>query len=125
MDISVVIVDDTVHVREMLASMLKLDGFDVVAEASDGPAGVKATIEHSPDVVIMDYSMPGMDGVEATREIKSADPTQQVILYTAFMSDEVRQAASEAGATLAVGKIEGLDTLERSITELCRQLGKA
>lgn len=125
MPISVLIVDDTSHVRELLASMLELDGFKVVGQASDGPSGVRASSDLQPDVVIMDYSMPGMDGVEATRTIRAENPAQSVVLYTAFMDDAVRKAAIDAGAALVVGKVDGLETLERSISELCLQLGKA
>jgi DNA-binding NarL/FixJ family response regulator len=125
MPISVLIVDDTSHVRELLASMLELDGFNVIGQASDGPSGVRASADLQPDVVIMDYSMPGMDGVETTRVIRAENPAQSVILYTAFMDDAVRKAAIDAGAALVVGKVDGLETLERSISELCLQLGKA
>ncbi len=123
-NVKVVVVDDTDHVREMLSSMLSLDGFDVVGEARSGEEALGMVGEKKPDVVVMDYSMPGMDGLEATRQIRSAMPKQSVILYTAYVDDTLKKAASEAGAALVVGKVEGLETLERSISELCMQLAK-
>lgn len=120
--VKVVVVDDTDHVREMLTSMLSLDGFDVVGQARSGEEALKKIEDANPDVVIMDYSMPEMDGLEATRRIRAAHPKQSVILYTAYVDDALKKAASEAGAALVVGKVEGLETLERSISELCLQL---
>lgn len=120
--VRVVVVDDTDHVREMLSSMLALDGFNVVGEARSGEEAIGLVSDQKPDVVVMDYSMPGMDGLEATRQIRSAMPKQSIILYTAYVDDPLKKAASEAGAALVVGKVEGLETLERSISELCMQL---
>ena len=120
--VKVVVVDDTDHVREMLSSMLALDGFNVVGEARSGEEAIGLVSDKKPDVVVMDYSMPGMDGLEATRQIRSAMPKQSIILYTAYVDDTLKKAASDAGAALVVGKVEGLETLERSISELCMQL---
>lgn len=120
--VKVVVVDDTDHVREMLTSMLSLDGFNVVAQARSGEDALKKVKDSKPDVVVMDYSMPDMDGLEATRQIRAAIPKQSVILYTAYVDDALKKAASDAGAALVVGKVEGLETLERSISELCLQL---
>jgi two-component system invasion response regulator UvrY len=120
--VKVVVVDDTDHVREMLTSMLSLDGFNVVAQARSGEDALEKVKDSRPDVVVMDYSMPDMDGLEATRQIRAAIPKQSVILYTAYVDDALKKAASDAGAALVVGKVEGLETLERSISELCLQL---
>lgn len=120
--VKIVVVDDTDHVREMLTSMLSVDGFNVVAQARSGEDALKKVQDSKPDVVVMDYSMPDMDGLEATRQIRAAIPKQSVILYTAYVDDALKKAASEAGAALVVGKVEGLETLERSISELCLQL---
>lgn len=116
------VVDDTDHVREMLASMLTLDGFSVVGQARSGEEAVTLVPNTEPDVVVMDYSMPGMDGLTATRMIRHLFPRQSVILYTAYIDEELKKAALDAGAALCVGKVEGLDTLERSISELCIHL---
>lgn len=122
MSVKVMVVDDTDHVREMLASMLTLDGFSVVGQARSGEEAVTLVPNTEPDVVVMDYSMPGMDGLTATRMIRHLFPRQSVILYTAYIDEELKKAALDAGAALCVGKVEGLDTLERSISELCIHL---
>lgn len=124
MKVRVAVVDDTDHVRALLVQMLSLDGFDVIGEAGSGEQAVELAQELSPDVLVMDYSMPGMDGLSAARAVRAAVPDQAIILYTAYLDDPLRKAAEEAGVALCVGKVEGLETLERSISELCLELGR-
>ncbi len=74
------------------------EGFDVVAEASDGQEAVELAAEHRPDVVLMDVTMPEMDGVEATRRICETDETVRVIMLTMHADKDVIAAAIRAGA---------------------------
>ncbi|MEX2587181.1 MAG: response regulator transcription factor [Actinomycetota bacterium] len=122
MAIEIVVIDDTKHVRDMLVSLLTLDGFHIVGQGASGEEAVDLAAKHSPDVVVIDYAMAGMNGLEAARTILKADPQQNIILYTAYVSKELKQEASRVGVALCVGKAEGLETLERSISELCIQL---
>ncbi|HEX9711477.1 MAG TPA: response regulator transcription factor [Actinomycetota bacterium] len=122
MAIRVLIVDDTDHVREMLAQMLMLDGFDVAGKASSGPEGVRMVDSRTPDIVIMDYKMPVVDGITATRSIRKIAPTIPVVLYTAYLDAELEARARDAGVTACIGKVEGLETLEREISALCLEL---
>ncbi|MGH2722552.1 MAG: response regulator [Actinomycetota bacterium] len=124
MPVRVVVVDDTSHVLDMLVSMLTLDGFDVVGSGGSGEQAVDLATRLQPDVIVIDYMMPGMDGLSAARKIRAAVPTQSIILYTAFLDDTVQQEARAAGVALCVGKVEGLETLEQSITELCLQISR-
>lgn len=121
--VKVLVVDDTDHVRSMLVDMLELDGFQVVGEAASGADGVEVAGRSEPDVIVMDYKMPGMDGLTAARAIREARPSQAIILYTAYLDAELEAAARDAGIALCIGKVEGLNQLERHITELCRDLG--
>ena len=123
MTVKVLVVDDTDHVRGMLVDMLELDGFDVVGEAASGDEAVVAATEKSPDVIVMDYKMPGMDGLSTARAIRETRPTQGIILYTAYLDQKLEKEARDAGIALCIGKVEGLSQLERHITELCRDLG--
>jgi DNA-binding NarL/FixJ family response regulator len=121
---SLLVVDDTEHVREMLADMLQLDGFDVAGQASSGEEAIAAATDLNPDVVVMDYRMDDMDGLDAAKKIKDTRPDQLIILYTAFLDPEVEERAREVGVTVCVGKGHGLTELERRITELCRDLAE-
>ncbi len=116
------VVDDTDHVRHMLADMLELDGFAVVGQAATGSQAVDLVDEKDPDVVVMDYRMPGIDGLSAARKIKDGRPSQAIILYTAYLDPNLEREAREAGVAVTIGKIEGLNQLERHIRELCRDL---
>lgn len=122
MTIRVAVVDDTIHVREMLVSMLELDGFKVVGQGRSGDEAVEITSRVRPDVLILDYSMPGMDGLTTASRVREAVPGQNIILYTAYLDEALQKAAADAGVTICVGKVEGLETLERNISELCLQM---
>lgn len=124
MAVRVAVVDDTEHVREMLVSMLELDGFQVVGQAASGSEAVSMVSEKRPDVLVLDYSMPEMDGLTAARMVREKVPGQSIILYTAYLDTALQEAAAQAGVAVCVGKVEGIETLERSISELCLQLGR-
>ena len=118
--VRVMVVDDTDHVRNMLVDMLELDGFEVVGQAASGEEAVTLAPDATPDVIVMDYKMPGMDGLTAARQIRSTRDDQAIILYTAYLDPAIEAQAKEAGVALCIGKVEGLNQLERHITELCR-----
>ena len=120
--IRVLVVDDTDHVRGMLVDMLDLDGFEVVGQAASGEEAIELASETSPEVIIMDYKMPGMDGLTAARAIREQVPSQSIIIYTAYLDPQLEAEAREIGVAMTVGKVEGLNQLERHITELCRDL---
>jgi two-component system invasion response regulator UvrY len=122
MAIRVFVIDDTDHVRSMLVQMLELSGFDVVGEAASGEDAVQQLPKANPQVVVVDYKMPGMDGLSTTRAIKKVRPDQAVILYTAYLDDTLQKEAIDAGVSLCVGKVEGLATLERDIRRLAGDL---
>jgi CheY-like chemotaxis protein len=116
------VVDDTDHMRKMLRSMLELDGFEVAAEAASGQEALDAVAEADPDVVVLDYMMPGMDGVETARRLRRDRPDQVIILYTAFLDPSIEAAATEAGVDLCLAKVEGVESLEREIARLAGSL---
>ena len=91
-------------------------GYDVVGEASDGNKGVRQVSEHRPDVVVMDFHMPVMDGLEATRQIKARYPEINVIAYTSTDDPAIQQEFFDAGACDHVEKGD----LERLIAALSR-----
>lgn len=97
--IRLLVVDDHPLIRAGLAALL--DGQDdmaVVAEAENGAQAVERTAESRPDVVLMDLSMPVMDGVEATRRIVAGDPAVQVLVLSSFSDRDRVHDALAAGA---------------------------
>jgi two-component system, chemotaxis family, chemotaxis protein CheY len=122
MALKILVVDDTDHVRTMLVDMLELDGFIVVGEAESGARAVELVSGSDPDVVVMDYRMPNMDGLAAAKSILRERPTQAIILYSAYLDQEIESEAKRAGVAVCIGKVEGVNQLERQITELCRGL---
>jgi len=94
----VLVVEDNDLNMELITDVLELGGFEVL-RAQDGPAGVEAAAANSPDLVLMDLQLPGMDGLEATRRLK-ADPATAsipVIALTAHAMASDRQCALAAG----------------------------
>jgi CheY-like chemotaxis protein len=120
--IRVLIVDDTDHVRDMLAHMLNLDGFEVVGAVGGASEAIGSIDQVKPDIVIMDMKMPIMDGIAATRVIREDHETLPVVLYTAYLDEELAERARDAGVTATIGKVEGLSSLEREISALCLEL---
>ncbi|MDQ3465762.1 MAG: response regulator transcription factor [Actinomycetota bacterium] len=97
--IRVVLVDDHPVVRRGLRALLEsLSGYEVVAEATNGEAGVREVQLTNPDVVLMDIRMDGLDGIEATRRIRAAAPGVAVLVLTMFDDDDTVFAAMRAGA---------------------------
>lgn len=98
--IRVLIADDHAMVREGLASVLTADGdIEIVGTVADGAAAVEAVTAHRIDVIVMDLSMPVLDGIEATRSVRSTAPSVRVLVLTSFGDrDRVRRALA-AGAT--------------------------
>jgi DNA-binding NarL/FixJ family response regulator len=96
---TVIVVDDHPLLRESLVQLLgKEADFEVVGQAGDGEEAVKLVDEKCPDVVIMDVEMPGVDGIDATRRIKSGHPGVSVLALTVHDGEEYIAAFLEAGA---------------------------
>jgi AmiR/NasT family two-component response regulator len=93
----VLIAEDEAIIRLDLKEMLEEEGFSVVGEASDGEAAVRLAREETPDLVIMDVKMPGMDGLTAAERIV-AEELSAVLILTAFSQRDLVHRAAEAGA---------------------------
>lgn len=103
--IRVLIVDDHAILRMGLASLLASKcEIEVVGDASDGPSGIRKALKLKPDVVIMDLMMPGMDGIEATKELLAKAPECKILILTTFGTSNGINNALEAGAMGAVMK---------------------
>lgn len=119
--IAVVIADDHDLVRAGLAELLAAaDDIDVVGTASDGDAAVEAALRCRPQVVLMDLSMPGIGGIEATRRIVAADKDMRVVVLTSSAESRQVLAALDAGATGYLLKDASPDELRSAIRAAAR-----
>jgi DNA-binding NtrC family response regulator len=100
---SVLIVDDEVEIRESLEALLEMDGYDVQS-AGDGEEGMARIAEHPFDLVLLDYALPGRNGMEILQDIRAHDPLLPVIMITAYGTVENAVNAMQAGATNFVQK---------------------
>ncbi len=97
--ITILIVDDHPIVRQGLRQLLEVqDDLQIIGEAEDGESAIGIISELIPDVVLMDLVMPGMSGVEATREIREISPHTQVVVLTSHYEDALVFPAIKAGA---------------------------
>ena len=116
--IRILIVEDNEVFRETLELLLGLrSDVEVVASVGDGSHAVPACREHRPDVVLMDYRLPGLDGVQATAAIREACPGTAVICLTASIATSEGHALLEAGAVRCLSKNQELDTIVAAIHE--------
>lgn len=114
--IRVVLVEDNEVFREALELLLGLrDDIAVVASVPDGTDAAAAAAEFTPDVVLMDYRLPGLDGVQATRAVREAAPETAVVCLTASANLRERDALIEAGAVDCLRKDQGLEAIVEAI----------
>lgn len=119
--IKVLIVDDHQVVRQGLRTFLELqEDIIVVGEAGDGQAAVEMARQHDLDVILMDLVMPRLDGVEATRQVKSLNDNIQVIALTSFTEDDKVFPAVQAGASSYLLKDVSPDELVGAIRAVHR-----
>ena len=116
MSIRLLLADDQPLVRTGFRMILEeTDDIDIVGEAQDGAEAVRLAGELNPDVTLMDVRMPGVDGIEATRQIVARNRAARVLILTTFDLDEYAFSALRAGASGFVLKDVPLDELARAI----------
>jgi DNA-binding NarL/FixJ family response regulator len=114
--LKVMVADDHSLYRAGLRELLEEDEVRVVGEASTGEEAVKQALRTHPDVVVMDIRMPGMDGIEASKEIKRQLPDTEIVMVTAAEQDEEQLfRAIDAGARSYVGKNEDPQTIVEAV----------
>jgi DNA-binding NarL/FixJ family response regulator len=119
--IRVVLVEDNDVFREALELLLGLrPDMEVVASVPDGTDAARVVADMRPDVVLMDYRLPGLDGVQATRAVLDAFPDTAVVCLTASANPREREALVEAGAVGCLEKDEGLDAIVEAIRSASR-----
>ncbi len=119
--IDVVLVEDNDVFRETLELLLDVTpDMRVVASVGDGRSALEAAEELQPDVVIMDYRLPELDGVEATSAMREVCPTAAVVVLTASVEHEELDALLDAGAVACLTKDQELDEIVGAIRNAAR-----
>ena len=105
MSVRVLIVDDQAPFRHAARAVVEAtDGFEVVAESDTGEASVEAAGRLKPDLVLMDVNLPGINGLEATRQILRESKTVVVLLLSTYEEEEYGSKAAESGAAAYIAK---------------------
>ena len=114
--IRVLVADDQALVREGLMTLLQATpGIEPVADAADGAEAVRLAARHRPDVILMDLRMPNVDGVQATREIRAAQPDTEIVVLTTHADEASILDALRAGARGYLTKDAGIQEIARAV----------
>jgi len=108
---TILIADDSLYIREALCKFFEQEDFNVCGEAENGKEAVDKAQELHPDLILLDLTMPVMNGLEATRVLKRMLPEVPVIMYSAFGDSSTENAARSAGACALVSKSENISVL--------------
>ena len=127
--VRVLVVDDHQMLREALVGMLEASSFEVVGAVADGADATSLATELVPDVILMDLSMPVLNGLDATRLLREVAPATAVVVFSAFDSPELKRQAFDAGAVAYLPKGCGAErlraTVEAALTLASGQLHRA
>jgi DNA-binding NarL/FixJ family response regulator len=111
--------DDVPELRTLLRYGLEEDGdLKVVGETGDAQAAIAAVAELQPDVVVLDLSMPGMDGLEAISRLREAAPRSAILIFSGFRAARMRAAALELGAAAYLEKGVSLALVRTTVREV-------
>ncbi len=116
--VKVLLVDDEVHIRKFVSLILKQICRPVITEAVNGEDAIRAYQADKPDIVLLDVSMPRMDGMETLRQLKEIDPDCVVVMLTSLANRESVERALELGAASYIRKDTPKDEIARALAEL-------
>ena len=114
-----VIVDDDSDVRVLIRTRLRMaDLFDVVGEGADGAEAVALAAQHQPALMLLDVSMPGVDGLEALPQVLEASPDTRVVMFSGFEEQGLVEKTKELGAVAFIAKSVALDALVKRLASI-------
>jgi len=115
----ILIVDDSELVRGLVREFIEsLPGFEVCGEASDGLEGVEKGLELKPDLIVLDFSMPRINGLQAALMLHEIVPNTPIILFTVFKDAVLSRLAQNAGVASIVSKTDQLTILTDEVQRL-------
>jgi len=120
----VLIADDNPYIRRAMRKLVETVGFDVCGEAENGALAVEKADQLQPDLVLLDLSMPVMNGLQAAPLLRKKLPVAPILLFTLYSDSSLEQAALAAGVTSVVSKQEGADGLINTMLALVGSLPK-
>ena len=121
-NLRVLIVDDHEAVRKGVAGILESRGdIEIVGEGANGEEAIRKAKELNPDLIIMDFTMPVLDGLEAARRIIKVSPEMPILMFSMHQIDALTEAAKLAGARGFVTKGESAENLLRAVNRVVRK----
>lgn len=120
----VLIVDDNAYIRQSVRRTIEHDlEWQVCGEAANGAEGVSAATQMKPDIIVLDLSMPVMNGIEAARQLKRLMPKTRLLMFTSFVTPTLEDAARDVGIEAFVAKGDGATVLLQSLRRLVAPVG--
>jgi len=113
----ILVIDDNAFDRELLVAVLEERGYEVIL-ADNGGAGLTLCHRRTPDAVVLDLNMPGMNGRSILQQLRILHPTLPVVVFSGFKTDEIEQEMLNQGATAFIQKAFSLDQLGSALQEV-------
>jgi len=113
----ILVIDDDAHDRDLLAAVLTKRGYEVIL-ADNGGAGLMLCHRRTPDAVVLDLNMPGIDGRSILRQLRILHPTLPVVVFSGHSTEEIEQEMLNQGATACIQKAFSLDQLGSALQEV-------
>jgi two-component system, NarL family, invasion response regulator UvrY len=120
MELRILVVEDSAVTRQMIRSIIQSRDWTICGEADNGWAGIVKFKALRPDVVVLDFTMPGINGIETARRMLMLDPEIPLILFTILDEEELNRAARAAGIYATVSKMrtpELVDAIESAASQ--------
>jgi DNA-binding NarL/FixJ family response regulator len=120
MPIRVLLVDDHELVRKGIKALFNGSDWQICGEAANGKEAVEKAVKLNPDLILMDISMPVMNGIEATKQIRNLRPNAKIVMLTMHDSPQIAEQTKQAGADACLVKSGGVEDLLRSVSAVMK-----